>query len=1051
MEVPSHKRALTDSESRRPPKKRRRLMKKTEADAARLAETIDVLAGSDDDSLGDFIVYSDEEESEGALSEDALDIITSRLVEALGGKAPEEFERPAAKQETEGEGAASSRKTRPSETSRRRRTPKTSRTKPDTRSTAKRIQDWMAMMHRRDLARARGLVVRTSPSSLCIKSIGLRTPLFFHQLVGLSWCMLREEIPFKLMRGGLLADDMGTGKTLLMLTLVAMDKVCGYSFDRNAPRAAFLSPTLIVCPATIVDTWRQETEAHFGHEYMRPLVLSSATRSNWQQEIKCSEIRDADVVIISYTTLRKTFTALQDDLRQKIRMRPELFRHRVRQGVDDAEYTRAIQDLTETLDVGFLDLWSDSDQWTAQHFLFGYAWRRVIFDECTRFKNDKTKNFQSVRCLNAERRWSLSGTPMENGMDELYAQFEVLDVAAQSGATSSKTRWNRFLRTDEFRAVVKTTNGGATARAIRCLKKRFLNVLQLRRERQTISLSDPISPYLRRASSSVSDEWTEFVREVGDRRMARLYRDMPGAATGGGGGDDDDLKSPDASRTPLGFYWRTPQSQFERGVASVDLWFQKAFNIPLNTLGAALSTARETLRAADASDHNELEIAAAAKTIQCTWPNGRAVSVFQSSPPVKPILLLGYMSELERTVYKHLSVRAKERIDSADNNLRKHNLSFVTVTSCRCCAADYRFTTGAPEFLDSMCGTELWSENDPYMMLDIDRLETFAQEDNELDRELVAFMGLGETAATPVREPTPTCMTLDEIVASHDREPEPEPEPDTVATQSFRVPLEPPTKFKMLLRYINVCPEEDKILVFSDMVRFFPQLRSFLEDHGIACELFWGRMTASARNKARQRFESVGPNSARILLVSTRCGSQGLNLQAANRLVMYMDWWNGAVESQAFARIDRIGQKKDLQVVYLALVGTVDMLVLTRAGAKSDLIDTVIGQDDGVIKTGSNFSRPDENRGILVDTRTPAPEDETLESLLAGPIIEFSRSKAEMASLRKIHNKHGRIDNYHLASLVIQDALNMDYLPPPLHTTAATRARKNDDESVVVC
>ena len=45
-----------------------------------------------------------------------------------------------------------------------------------------------------------------------------------------------------------------------------------------------------------------------------------------------------------------------------------------------------------------------------------------------------------------------------------------------------------------------------------------------------------------------------------------------------------------------------------------------------------------------------------------------------------------------------------------------------------------------------------------------------------------------------------------------------------------------------------------------------------------------------------------------VILVSLKCGSLGLNLTCANRVVLMDVWWNPAVENQAIDRSHRLGQ-----------------------------------------------------------------------------------------------------------------------------------------------
>lgn len=60
------------------------------------------------------------------------------------------------------------------------------------------------------------------------------------------------------------------------------------------------------------------------------------------------------------------------------------------------------------------------------------------------------------------------------------------------------------------------------------------------------------------------------------------------------------------------------------------------------------------------------------------------------------------------------------------------------------------------------------------------------------------------------------------------------------------------------------------------------------------------------------------------MMVSIKAGGTGLNLTAADRVILLDDWWNPAVESQAFARTHRIGQENDVKVYRLVCKDTVE-------------------------------------------------------------------------------------------------------------------------------
>lgn len=54
-----------------------------------------------------------------------------------------------------------------------------------------------------------------------------------------------------------------------------------------------------------------------------------------------------------------------------------------------------------------------------------------------------------------------------------------------------------------------------------------------------------------------------------------------------------------------------------------------------------------------------------------------------------------------------------------------------------------------------------------------------------------------------------------------------------------------------------------------------------------------------------------------VFLLSIRAGGVGLNLQAADTVIMYDTDWNPQIDLQAQARAHRIGQKREVRVIWL--------------------------------------------------------------------------------------------------------------------------------------
>lgn len=86
-----------------------------------------------------------------------------------------------------------------------------------------------------------------------------------------------------------------------------------------------------------------------------------------------------------------------------------------------------------------------------------------------------------------------------------------------------------------------------------------------------------------------------------------------------------------------------------------------------------------------------------------------------------------------------------------------------------------------------------------------------------------------------------------------------------------------------------------------------------------------------------------------ILLVSLKCGSVGLNLTCANRVILLDVWWNPAVENQAIDRVHRFGQTKEVFVNRITILNSVEDRILALQQQKQDVINQVLAEGGGEI------------------------------------------------------------------------------------------------------
>ncbi|GAB2221670.1 hypothetical protein Droror1_Dr00012855 [Drosera rotundifolia] len=291
----------------------------------------------------------------------------------------------------------------------------------------------------------------------------ITSELFEHQKEGLGWLVRRENSdelpPFwedkdgmyvnvvtnyqsnmrpEPLRGGIFADDMGMGKTLTLLSLIAFDKygvpMCSVDGDGNAnagkndeevdgnesmgrtkkgkrgrPSKKVLSTTrkkrriddetgvshlgqkgqcgtwdgsskttLVVCPPSVFSTWVTQLTEHTRRGSLK-VYMYYGERTQDPEELK-----KFDLVLTTYSTLA-------------------------------SETSSPVKEID---------------------------WWRIILDEAHFIKNPNAQQTQAVTGLKATRRWAVTGTPIQNSSYDLFSLMAFL----RFDPFSNKGYWNSLVQ-----------------------------------------------------------------------------------------------------------------------------------------------------------------------------------------------------------------------------------------------------------------------------------------------------------------------------------------------------------------------------------------------------------------------------------------------------------------------------------------------------------------------------------------------------------------------------------------------------------------------------
>lgn len=218
-----------------------------------------------------------------------------------------------------------------------------------------------------------------TPESLTIQ-------LLDHQRKGLFWLLNKEEGK----TGCILGDDMGLGKTVQTLALIMA----------NRSNDSLCKTTLVVGPVSLLRQWAAEMLSKVKIEHRLKVGFFHGLEKKKLNTFQ--KMTRYDVILTSYTTLASEFKQ---------------------------HFEKVMEDNMITKGQNVLpDLNSGGHNYVSPFYSQDARFYRIVLDEAQCIKNKLSQTSKATACLRGIHRLCLTGTPMQNGIDELYPILRFLKV-----------------------------------------------------------------------------------------------------------------------------------------------------------------------------------------------------------------------------------------------------------------------------------------------------------------------------------------------------------------------------------------------------------------------------------------------------------------------------------------------------------------------------------------------------------------------------------------------------------------------------------------------
>lgn len=636
--------------------------------------------------------------------------------------------------------------------------------------------------------------------------------------------------------------------------------------------------TLIVCPTAVLNQWARELQSKVAP----PAGMTVYVYHGKGRGVKAQQLARYSCVLTTYTSM----------------------------GMEAPSRAHPKQGAHSDLPIPLEDDFDDSTKGgggkgkkgTAGP-LFEIWWWRVVLDESQAIKNANTLVAHAAHCLQAGRRWCLSGTPIQNSIDDLYSCFCFL-------------RYHPYCKRAAFKAMLKDPLQDDPAKGAQLLQI-CLKAVLLRRTKSSTIDGEAVVKLPPRQQQLLCKPFTAAEQRFYDQVQQESMQKLKDLEQGGGGS------------SYVNMLWLL-------------LRLRQACNHPWLVRGTTA----------------QYEGAGACPPAAALSPPAGKVSASQLSAAKK---LAGQMREqLQQTLQQEPSVCVQCGDISEDAVVSACHHVF-----CRQCITMQVGSLGSGKDNES-------NFNCPACSQPLSAGQIFTAP----ALKKAGVQGKGLQGAAPGGQPQTGWHSsskvehlLELLRGTHHRGPAGRPSAPGSNLGSSSHPLGGRSKSDARLAAILGAPahksnptsapvhSQEKVIVFSQWTSMLDLIEIALKKEKFTFRRLDGSMSMANRDQAIVDFQEK-PN-VNILIVSLKAAALGLNLVAANHVILLDLWWNPTIEEQAIDRAHRIGQTRTVHVTRITIAGTVEERILALQDSKRKIVSAAFDDDSGSPQQSNRLTKED--------------------------------------------------------------------------------------------